>query len=122
VRIRLDPTAAAPLSTQLRDALAARIGRGSLLPGERLPSVRDLARGLALAPNTVAKAYRDLEANGYLSTRGRHGTFVAEALPAGPSDPDVALERAADAYVRRARQLGASDDDALETVRRTLAR
>jgi DNA-binding transcriptional regulator YhcF (GntR family) len=120
MRIRLDPAAREPLSAQLHDALAARIRRGSLLPGERLPTVRDLARELDLAPNTVAKAYRELEAAGHLRTGGRLGTFVADRLPSVPSDADVALEHAADRYARRARQLGASDEDTVAAVRRAL--
>src|SRR5829696_8993380 len=81
VRIHLDASARAPLSVQLRDGLVARIERGTLLPGERLPPVRDLAASLDVAANTVAKAYRELESSGYLVTRGRHGTFVADRLP-----------------------------------------
>ena len=81
----LDASSKTPLSRQVRDGLAARIERGTLLPGERLPPVRELAAELDLATNTVAKAYRALEAAGFLETRGRHGTFVAQRLPAAPT-------------------------------------
>jgi len=118
VRIRLDPDASEPVSVQLRDAIAARITRGRLLPGERLPPVRDLAIELELAPNTVAKAYRELEAAGYLDTRGRHGTFVAERLPEAPSDLERALAAASRTFAGRARQLGVAEREASAAVRR----
>jgi len=120
VRIHLDPSAKTPLSRQLRDGLVTRIERGTLLPGERLPPVRELAEELDLAPNTVAKAYRELEASGHLETRGRHGTFVAERLPAKPTDTEASLAEAADRFARRARQLGAGEDEAIRAARRAL--
>lgn len=120
MQLRLDPSSRAPLSAQVRDALAARIERGSLAPGERVPPVRELAATLSLAPNTVAKAYRELTAAGLLIGRGRSGTFVAERLPARPSDVKTRLAEAADAYARRARQLGASDAEAVRALRNAL--
>jgi DNA-binding transcriptional regulator YhcF (GntR family) len=118
--IRLDPAARTPLSAQLRDRLADLIQRGRLLPGERLPPVREAASALGLAPNTVARAYRELEAMGLLLGRGRLGTFVADRLPERPSHAATALDQAADAFVRRARQLRMSDADARRAVERAL--
>lgn len=120
VRIRLDPSSPVPLSAQLHDALAAGIERGRPGPGERLPPVRALALELGLAPNTVARAYRELERAGLLVGRGRHGTFVAEHLPARPGGDEERLAEAADVFARRARQLGVPRADALEAVRRAL--
>jgi DNA-binding transcriptional regulator YhcF (GntR family) len=121
VEIRLDRSGSVPVSTQLRDAIARRIRSGRLGPGERLPPVRDLATELGLAPNTVAKAYRALESDGLLVGRGRRGTFVADEPPA-PEDGEAALEAAARAFARRARQLGVAPDRALEMVRGSLRR
>jgi len=120
MRIRLDPAARAPLSSQLRDAIAARVRSGGLLPEHRLPAVRELAAELGLAPNTVAKAYRELEAEGYLIGRGRHGTFVAGRLPEPPGDADERLREAARAYARRARQLGFRGADAVAALDRAI--
>jgi DNA-binding transcriptional regulator YhcF (GntR family) len=103
------------LSSQLRSALERRIASGRLLPGDRLPTVRELARELDLAPNTVAKAYRELEAGGFVVTAGRRGTFVAERLP--EADATRALADAAEAFTRRVSQLGVSERDALAAVR-----
>ena len=95
-----------PPYEQVRDRLRERIARGSLLPGDRVPTVRGLADQLGLAPNTVARAYRELEDEGWLEGRGRAGTFVAARLPDLPDGTDAALAEAADGYLRRASQLG----------------
>ena len=71
-----------PIYVQLRDQLAALIGRGLLKPGERLPTMREMAVALRIDLNTVQRAYAELERDGLLTlVRGR-GTFVAEAPPA----------------------------------------
>jgi DNA-binding transcriptional regulator YhcF (GntR family) len=121
VEVRFDPSSRVPLSAQLRDAVAERIERGRLSPGERMPPVRELATELSLAPNTVARAYRELEAAGLLEGRGRHGTFVTERLPR-PADAETRLAEAADAFVRRAGQLGAGRAAAERAVRAALER
>jgi DNA-binding transcriptional regulator YhcF (GntR family) len=122
VDLHLDPSSRVPLSAQLREALASRIARGRLLPGDRLPPVRELAAELGLAANTVARAYRELEAAGLLVGRGRLGTFVADRLPETPSVVEVRLAEAASAYARRARQLGVGPADARRAVERALRR
>jgi DNA-binding transcriptional regulator YhcF (GntR family) len=101
---------------QLRDAIRAKIERGTLAPGDRLPPVRTAAMELGLAPNTVARAYRQLEDAGWLIGRGRAGTFVPDSLPA-PQDAGGALDAAARAYLRRARELGFDRTAALDAVR-----
>jgi DNA-binding transcriptional regulator YhcF (GntR family) len=106
-----------PPYVQLRDAVRARIARGTLLPGDRVPTVRALAADLGLAPNTVARAYRELESDGWLTGRGRAGTFVAAQLPERPSDAEAELEAAADTYARRAAQLGFGNEAAVRTLR-----
>jgi DNA-binding transcriptional regulator YhcF (GntR family) len=95
-----------PPYQQVRDGLRRLIERGTLLPGDRVPTVRGLAADLGLAPNTIARAYRDLETGGWLLGRGRAGTFVADEPPAGPHDPAEQLLEAAGRYLRRAAQLG----------------
>lgn len=99
--MRVDPQAAKPLFDQLRSQLIEGIRDGRLPPGTRLPTVRDLAGQLGLAVNTVARAYRELEAAGIVETRGRFGSFVARADPA-----DAAMAAAAHTYAQAARTLG----------------
>jgi DNA-binding transcriptional regulator YhcF (GntR family) len=113
VRIKDD---GGPPYAQLRDGIRRQIQRGALLPGDRLPTVRACAHDLGLAPNTVARAYRALEADSWLVGRGRAGTFVADAIPAPPSDAEAALTEAAEVYLRRAAQLGFSRADAIRAL------
>ncbi|MDP3893260.1 GntR family transcriptional regulator [Nocardioides sp.] len=87
---------------QLRSQIARRVASGDLEPGTRLPTVRALAADLGLAANTVARVYRELEADGVVVTEGRRGTFV-RASSAGSSD---AARDAAAVYARAARSLG----------------
>ena len=108
-----------PPYRQLIDGVRRQIQRGTLLPGDRIPPVRTLAEELALAPNTVARAYRALEEDGWIQGRGRAGTFVADRLPEQPSAVDAALASAADDYLRRAVQLGFDRDAAIRALRRS---
>ncbi len=73
----LDPTSAVAPFEQLRAQIAARAASGDLPAGTKLPSVRALAEQLGLATNTVARAYKELEADGVVVTEGRRGTSVA---------------------------------------------
>ena len=104
-----------PASAQAREALRDLIDRGELLPGERLPTVRALAADAALAPNTVARAYRELEEAGYLEGRGRAGTFVVDEPPV-TGDAETGLADAADRYLARAKQLGFDAEAATNAV------
>lgn len=76
--LRIDPASAQPPFEQLKSQLVEQMAAGDLLAGTRLPSVRRLAADLGLAPNTVARTYRELEAEGYVKTAGRNGTVVAQ--------------------------------------------
>ena len=118
VTIGADDRAAA--SDRLAGAVASRIHRGTLAPGERLPTVRALAAELGLATNTVAKAYRRLEDDGLVEGRGRSGTFVAERLPQRVPDRERHLAEAADAFVRRGAQLGFGEAEIGRAFRRAI--
>jgi DNA-binding transcriptional regulator YhcF (GntR family) len=122
VRVRIDPSSATPVSAQLRGAIAAQVTSGRLVPGERIPTVRALAAELGLAPNTVAKAYRELESSGHLVGRGRRGTFVADDPPDTALDDAAALDAAATAFATAARRLRAAPEAALAAARRALGR
>ncbi|GHA79010.1 GntR family transcriptional regulator [Streptomyces termitum] len=101
---------------QLRAQISERARSGRLPVGYKLPTVRGLAEQLGLAANTVAKAYKALEADGVIETRGRHGTFVAAA-------GDAASRRAASAaaqYAEEAYRLGLTRDEAEGAVRDAL--
>ena len=86
--LRIDPASPTPPYEQLRSQLAAQIMAGELATGARLPSVRRLAEDLGLAPNTVARTYRELEIGGLVSSQGRRGTTVTGRTLAAKADPD----------------------------------
>ncbi|HEY5822097.1 MAG TPA: GntR family transcriptional regulator, partial [Propionibacteriaceae bacterium] len=73
-RIELDTGSAIPPYEQIRAQIAGLVARGSLAPGDRLPTVRALAADLGIAANTVARGYKELEAGGVILTRRRLGT------------------------------------------------
>lgn len=91
IMLTIDTSSTRPPFVQLREQIIAGIESGELRPGERLPSVRALAAELGIAPNTVARSYRELESDGFLQTRGRNGTIVAPELTA-PETHRRALE------------------------------
>lgn len=112
----IDPKGAQPPFEQLKAQVIARVGTGELIAGTRLPTVRRLATDLGIAPNTVARAYRELEADGFLETRGRNGTIVK----AKGGDAAALLQLDAQAYAARAGALAIPVEQALEFVRRAL--
>ena len=106
--LAVDPRSAVPPFEQLRVQLLEQIRSGALAAGSRLPTVRRLADDLGLAPNTVARTYRELEQSGVVETRGRNGTFVALSTDSATRS----AQEAARAYVDRLRALGIPDSDA----------
>lgn len=112
LRIVIDPAAATAPYEQVRTQISAQVRRGSLPVGYKLPTVRGLAEELGLAANTVAKAYRALEADGVIETRGRNGTVVAAAGDAA----DREAAEAAYAYAERAHRLGLTRAAALAAI------
>jgi DNA-binding transcriptional regulator YhcF (GntR family) len=117
VSVTLDLLAATPPYEQVRAQLAGHIRTGALHPGEKLPVVRALAADLGVATNTVARAYRELEAGGLVTSRRRVGTIVrAPDAPAGP-----ALQQQAVGFVREARRAGLADEEILDLVRGAFA-
>jgi GntR family transcriptional regulator len=83
--LRLNPASGTPLYLQLVEHLKHAIETGMYKPGEQLPSVRRMAEDLLINPNTVVRAYRDLEAEGLLDLRHGSGVFVGKAVEARTS-------------------------------------
>lgn len=107
--LTIDLDVGPPPYQQLQTQLANAIRAGSLEPEDKLPTVRRMAADLGLSPNTVARAYQELERTGQVETRGRKGTFVASAL-AGENE----LENAALEFAGLARRLNVDPHVALE--------
>jgi len=91
-----------PPFEQLRRRIAEQVASGELPSGTRLPTVRALAADVGLAVNTVARVYRELEADGVVVTEGRRGTFVRSGAATSRSD----VQAAASAYVESLRRAG----------------
>jgi len=100
--LTIDPRSAVPPFEQLRVQLLEEVQSGALAFGAKLPTVRRLAEDLGLAPNTVARSYRELEQDGIIETRGRNGTFVAWTK----DEAERQVQDAANAYAVRIRSLG----------------
>jgi DNA-binding transcriptional regulator YhcF (GntR family) len=109
----IDPASSVAPFEQLRAQIAARVASGDLPAGTRLATVRQLAADLGLAVNTVARAFRELEADGVVATQGRRGTIVSSAVL-----EDGAPPRLAESYVRTARRQGLTLAEALALVER----
>ena len=101
---------------QLRVQVIEGVRTGALSPGDKLPTVRRLAEDLGLAPNTVARAYRELEQDEVIETRGRLGSFIAATGDATHRQ----VQLAAVAYAERVRSLGLPAEEALTIVRTAL--
>lgn len=82
VPLRLNPTSGTPLYVQLVELLKHSIDAGSIKAGDQLPSVRRMAEDLVINPNTVVRAYRDLESEGIVELRHGSGVFVRESVAA----------------------------------------
>jgi DNA-binding transcriptional regulator YhcF (GntR family) len=112
--ITIDHDSPVPPYEQVREQVRAQVESGELAPGSRLPTVRGLAGDLDLAANTVARAYRELEALGLIETRGRAGSVVSG------DRVEQAARQAALEYAERTRALGIDRDVALDLARRAL--
>lgn len=111
--VRIDLDSPTPHYEQLRAQLAALVTAGDLADGQRLPTVRALANDLGIAPGTVARTYRDLEAAGLVTTRRRVGTLVT--APAATLDRAVVTD-AAVRFVRLARDHALTDTEIRDAV------
>jgi GntR family transcriptional regulator len=114
--IRVDATASDAPYEQIRAQLADQVASGLLAPGTRLPTVRALAVELGVATNTVARAYRELEHGGVVTTRGRAGTVV------NGDRVDRAAKAAATSYVEQMLAYGLGQTEAIDLVRRAFDR
>ncbi|MFJ9695110.1 GntR family transcriptional regulator [Kitasatospora sp. NPDC101183] len=109
MQLSVDPAAATPPYEQIRAQIADRARSGELPTGLRLPTVRALAEELGLAAGTVARAYKELEADGVVETHGRRGTLIAAT---GDTAHRLAAAAAAE-FAERAARLGLTRAEAL---------
>ena len=111
IRFRLDPRTGVPAYRQLVDQVRHAVRLGVLRPGDQLPSVREVVTQISINPNTVHRAYRELEVAGLAEGRPGLGTFVlAPATPPITAEHQSELHEELDRWVRRARAAGVDDE------------
>ena len=118
----IDVASRTPIYRQLAEQIRSAIARGRLQANARLPSVRDLSRRLVINPNTVARAYTELERDGLLVTRHGMGVFVAQ--PGSDLTKKARRERLAvllDGFFTEAVLLGFTADEVKELVQDRVA-
>ena len=123
-RFRLDLHSGVPVYRQIVDQVRGGIASGALTVGDQLPTVRQLAVDLSINPNTVVRAYRELEFGGLLETHQGTGTFISEQkMRGGASERERARQLAGivDDCVARAGAAGFTVEDLMEKLRELAA-
>jgi GntR family transcriptional regulator len=110
VEFRLDPGSGVPTYLQLVHQVEHALRLGYLKPGDQLPKVRDVVASLAINPNTVLKAYRDLEVKGLAAGRPGQGTFVQATLSQVALPELTALRRSLSGWLNAADEAGLDED------------
>lgn len=115
---RLDLRSGVPVYRQLIDQVLAAIATTALSPGDRLPTVRQVAVDLAINPNTVVRAYKELEIRGVLTTQQGTGTFISNQ-PVAPDEAERQrrLSQLAGEVIARAGSEGFSIEELLAALR-----
>ena len=120
IEFHLDGRSSVATYMQLVQQVRQALRMGMLGPGDQLPRVREVAESLAINPNTVLKAYRELERDGLVEGRPGLGTFVLRSL-AGPAlASHAALRRELEAWLGRAQAAGMGQEDVVALVETTL--
>ena len=115
--LRLDMASGVPVYRQIMDQVMAAIAAGSLAPGDQLPTVRQLAVDLAVNPNTVVRAYRELEFRGVLDTQHGTGTFITRRkVKRSDVEHQRQLTQLVGDFVARAGAAGFTVDELLEQL------
>ena len=117
-RFRLDLHSGVPVYRQIVDQVRGGVASGALTVGDQLPTVRQLAVDLSINPNTVVRAYRELELGGLLETHQGTGTFIcAQKIRGGSEERARQLARIVEDCVSRAGAAGFSVEDLIDQLR-----
>jgi GntR family transcriptional regulator len=117
ISFRVDSRAVAPPYLQIVQQVRQALRMGVLDVGDKLPTVREVVAATAINPNTVLKAYRDLEREGLVQPRAGHGTFIVHRPPGPPPGTIARLGRGLARWVDTARAAGL-DDESIESLLR----
>ena len=114
--VHLDYRDARPIYTQIADDFRTQIAAGILRDGEKMPSVRELASQLAINPNTIQRAYRELEMQGYIASVPGKGSFVCSGFSSAHKEQQPAWD-ALDRAIRQLQDMGVTKDELLRHIR-----
>ena len=117
IRFRVDGRSSVPPYLQIVQQVRQALRMGLLDVGDQLPSVREVVAATAINPNTVLKAYRDLEREGLVAAAAGRGTFVTKRPDGPPPGTHARLGRSLARWVREARAAGL-DDESIESLLR----
>ena len=122
LHFQIDPHSGIPVYRQMMDQVKYYVASGTLLPGDQLPSIRELAQQLSVNPTTVAKTYSELEHEAVIEMRHGRGAFVAEATTRlSDREREKALRRLARQLAIEASQMGAPDEQVLRVLQQELS-
>jgi GntR family transcriptional regulator len=110
IEFRLDTRSGVPTYLQIVQQVKQAVRLGLLKPGDQLPTVKEVVGVLAINPNTVLKAYRELDHEGLVEGRRGRGTFVSRTLPAPATADHSALQAELVRWMRRARAAGFDEE------------
>lgn len=113
--VQLDYRDARPIYAQIVDSLREQVISGVLQNGDRLPSVRELASQLTINPNTIQRAYRELELEGWIASVPGKGSFIC-GVPSGPPREQLALLETFDKTVSALLVLGATREELIKRI------
>ena len=120
VNFTLDKSSPVPFYRQLIDLTLAGVSTGAILPGDKLPTVREAAVNLEVNPNTIAKAYSQLRIMGVLDTQQGSGVFVSQKRPSARSDAEKtkAVQTLCRDFAARAQMLDISAEELVQCLNR----
>src|SRR5947209_19435470 len=119
MQIHLSANDGVPIYLQIVNQVKYLVATGRLAPGDELPAIRALAERLLVNPTTVARAYRELEQAGVVTTRRTAGTYVSDAgSPLARRECLTILSQRVDALLAEARQMDVDTDELLDLVRK----
>jgi GntR family transcriptional regulator len=121
IRFRVDGRSGVPPYLQLVQQVRQALRMGMLHVGDQLPTVKEVVAAVAINPNTVLKAYRELEHEGLVEGRPGVGTFVLQLPPGPPPGAHTRLARGLERWIRSARDAGL-DDESIEALLRAVLR
>ena len=120
IQFHLDSTSGVPAYLQIVQQVRQAISLGVLRPGDQLPTIKEVVGSLAINPNTVVKAYRELDLAGILDARRGQGTFVSDDVEASPDHDYAPLRAELVKWLSRARGAGLDDEAIRALVASTL--